>query len=275
MMSFTPPLIVAHRGSSALYPENTLYGVTNTFTLGVDAIEIDVHLTKDQHVIVHHDSMLSIETTRHADGKWIDQPISIKELSLKELQSYDVGTKLLGSSRALKYPTSVNIDRESPPSLATLLQNLKHRPEQLWIELKTSYICPNNALGQDLADAVMRCIYTHGTFSRIRLISFDWQTLDYITKTYPHMAIGYVSADPLEPILTQGLLKPGSFWNVCFENLTQTIVQGAQAQGLRLGAWTLNTTQEFQTALPMSLWAITTDAPHLLKDFLCNQRLSL
>ena len=57
------PLVFAHRGGAALKPENTLEAFDNGMALGADGLELDVHLSRDGQVVVHHDRTLD-RTTR-------------------------------------------------------------------------------------------------------------------------------------------------------------------------------------------------------------------
>jgi glycerophosphoryl diester phosphodiesterase len=57
------PLVFAHRGGSALAPENTMEAFDNGLGFGADGLELDVHLSSDAHVVVHHDATLD-RTTR-------------------------------------------------------------------------------------------------------------------------------------------------------------------------------------------------------------------
>jgi glycerophosphoryl diester phosphodiesterase len=57
------PLVFAHRGGSALAPENTLEAFAKGLSFGADGLELDVHLSRDGHVVVHHDRTLD-RTTR-------------------------------------------------------------------------------------------------------------------------------------------------------------------------------------------------------------------
>jgi glycerophosphoryl diester phosphodiesterase len=57
------PLVFAHRGGGALAPENTMEAFANGLALGADGLELDVHLSRDGHVVVHHDRTLD-RTTR-------------------------------------------------------------------------------------------------------------------------------------------------------------------------------------------------------------------
>ena len=49
------PIVIAHRGGAELFTENTLTAFRKAEELGVDAIECDIHLTKDHHIVVMHD----------------------------------------------------------------------------------------------------------------------------------------------------------------------------------------------------------------------------
>ena len=57
------PLVFAHRGGSALAPENTIAAFDNGVALGADGLELDVHLSRDGRVVVHHDRLLDRTTT--------------------------------------------------------------------------------------------------------------------------------------------------------------------------------------------------------------------
>src|SRR5437762_52379 len=56
------PLVFAHRGGSALAPENTMAAFDNGLALGADGLELDVHLSRDGRVVVHHDRTLDRTT---------------------------------------------------------------------------------------------------------------------------------------------------------------------------------------------------------------------
>ena len=75
------PLIIGHRGAKGIAPENSLSGFKKAVELGIDGIELDVHLTKDGKLIVIHD----MDLQRLAGLK-----IPIKQLTFKELKEYDI-----------------------------------------------------------------------------------------------------------------------------------------------------------------------------------------
>ena len=76
------PRLFAHRGASGEAPENTLAAFRRAVALGIEYIELDVHLSRDGHVVVIHDATL--ERTTSGDGK-------VQEQTLVQLQQWDAG----------------------------------------------------------------------------------------------------------------------------------------------------------------------------------------
>ena len=73
---------VAHRGASGNYPENTLIAFQKALEIGVDEIELDLYLTKDDHLVVMHDS--TVDRTTDGTG-------AIADLTLTEIKRLDAG----------------------------------------------------------------------------------------------------------------------------------------------------------------------------------------
>src|SRR5699024_11167615 len=82
MFKKSRPLVMAHRGGAALAPENTLAAFHNAVELGVDMIQLDIHATKDGHLVVIHDD--TMDRTTNGSGR-------VKDLTLTEIQTYDAG----------------------------------------------------------------------------------------------------------------------------------------------------------------------------------------
>jgi glycerophosphoryl diester phosphodiesterase len=75
------PLIIGHRGAKGIAPENSLSGFKKAIELGIDGVELDVHLTKDGKLVVIHD----VDLKRLTGLK-----IPIKQLTFEELKKYDI-----------------------------------------------------------------------------------------------------------------------------------------------------------------------------------------
>lgn len=94
--SLPRPVIFAHRGASAHAPENTIAAFDLALAQGADAIELDVKLSSDGYVIVHHDD--TVNRTTNGQGR-------IKDLSLAELKKLDAGSSFSEKFTGEKIPT--------------------------------------------------------------------------------------------------------------------------------------------------------------------------
>ena len=94
--SLSRPVIFAHRGASAHAPENTIAAFELALAQGADAIELDVKLTSDGYVIVHHDD--TVNRTTNGTGR-------IKDLSLAALRTLDAGSSFSEKFKGEKIPT--------------------------------------------------------------------------------------------------------------------------------------------------------------------------
>ena len=109
------PKVVAHRGDSHNYPENTLEAFTSAVAMGVDVIETDVHLTKDGHVVIWHDPTL--ERNTNGSGR-------VEDYTLAELRQLDAGFTYTQDGGAT-YPF-----RDKGIRMATLDEALQACPTQ-------------------------------------------------------------------------------------------------------------------------------------------------
>jgi glycerophosphoryl diester phosphodiesterase len=75
-------LIIGHRGAAAVAPENTLSAISRAIEIGVDAVEVDVRMTKDEQVVVIHDE--AVDRTTNGTGR-------VEELHLHEIKRLDAG----------------------------------------------------------------------------------------------------------------------------------------------------------------------------------------
>ncbi len=115
--------LTAHRGWRAKYPENTMRGFREAMKLDIDGIEMDVHMTKDYHIVVCHDATLN-RTTNMTGAIW--------NLTLEEVRKADAGIKFGEEFKGEKIPTFEEFLQlmATRPDLRLLLE-LKDYPEEL------------------------------------------------------------------------------------------------------------------------------------------------
>src|SRR5260221_2561262 len=97
--------IEAHRGGRALFPENTLVSFANALTMGVDTLELDIGVTRDDAIVVSHERGLNPDLARNADGLYVAAPgIPFVQLRLEDVRKYDVGQLCPGSAHSAQFP---------------------------------------------------------------------------------------------------------------------------------------------------------------------------
>lgn len=141
-------IVYGHRGASAELPENTLPAFARALERGVGAIETDVHITRDGHVVIHHD-----DSTLRMAG--LDRAVA--SLTLAELSAIDVGLCYRGDNWA-------EVDSLRPFRAPTLAEALEAFPKVRFnIDIKP---------GSAAVPAVIDVVRAHGAEGRVLLTSF-------------------------------------------------------------------------------------------------------
>lgn len=118
------PLFFAHRGGSALAPENTLPAYQNGLRYGADALELDIHYTRDGEIVVFHDDML---------GRTTDGSGPLAALTLDELRRLDAGFRFT-TDGGQSYPW-----RDKGVTIPTLREVFERFPQtRINIEMKVN-----------------------------------------------------------------------------------------------------------------------------------------
>ncbi|MEQ9520369.1 MAG: glycerophosphodiester phosphodiesterase family protein [Parvibaculum sp.] len=200
------PLKIAHRGGSGLWPENTLAAFEHAIDMGAEGIELDVHLTKDGILVVHHDESLKPAIARDANGAWLTRPTPlIKNLTLEELQQFDIGRLKPGAGYSGRYPEQAAIDGERIPTLEAVFDLVSRKAPRsfvIYTELKTALLdLTQSADPVQLADAAVDLVECKGNASQIVFVSFDWRALERAKERAPHIknaftTLPFYSIDP-------------------------------------------------------------------------------
>jgi glycerophosphoryl diester phosphodiesterase len=212
------PLQIAHRGGTGLWPENTIEAFTHAIDAGADGIELDVHLSRDGLLVVHHDESLKPAIARGPNGKWLDRPTPlIKDLTYAELQRYDIGQLRPGSTYGARYPDQTPIGGAAIPRLEDALAVAKShaKPDfHIYVELKTALLdLTQSAAPEPLADAAVALVRRMGMDHRVTFVSFDWRALAHAKKIAPDIpnaftTLPFFQIDPDDASAARD--KPGS-----------------------------------------------------------------
>src|SRR6201996_9565104 len=111
--------IEAHRGGRALFPENTLVSFSGALSMGVNTLELDMGITKDDVIVVSHERWLSPDLAKGPDGNYVAPPgIPYVGIPLSEVKKYDVGQIRPGSKYAENFPEQKPVPGTKIPTLA-------------------------------------------------------------------------------------------------------------------------------------------------------------
>ncbi len=288
--------IIGHRGAAGLAPENTLPSFARACAIGVDGIELDVHLSADNQVIVHHDYALHPDIARDATGAWVNdsaRPL-LRDLSLAELRTYDVGRLRPGSKYGERFPMQTPADGVRIPTLdevITLFLDECAPPARLVVEIKSDPRYPAySATPEALADRTVAVLRERGVVSRAQVISFDWRSLRRVQQIASEIPTSYLTVESTDfdtvergnagaspwmagiDVDSHGGSVPraivaagGRNWSPNYRNVTVEALAEARQLGVRVFPWTVNTEQDMNRLLSLGVHGITTDYPDVLR----------
>ncbi|MGD8284812.1 MAG: glycerophosphodiester phosphodiesterase [Desulfobacterales bacterium] len=289
-------LIVGHRGAAGLRPENTLSAFTEACRLGVDAVELDVLLSADEKIVVHHDYTLKPELARNSDGQWLKQPSApIKTLSLDEIKAYEIGRLKPSSRYSQRYPEQEPVDGERIPTLSEVIDVVKAECDpqtQLWVEIKTNPEKPDlTPAPEAVAEAVVGLLRREKLIGRVRILSFDWRSLAHVQEIAHDIPTVYLSLagvrlnniKPGQPGASPWLAgvdvddfngsipraihaAGGKYWAPYYKHLSAMHLNQAHGLGMRVFVWTPDHRNDMLRLIEMGVDGIITNRPDILKS---------
>lgn len=274
--SFPQFLNEAHRGASGLMPENTIPAMIKAIEEGANVVELDVHISKDNQVVVTHDSHINRSITLLPNGEEIPEGDADKYLiyqnNYSDIRTYDVGTKF-----HLRFPEQKSV-KAYIPLLGELIDSVEHftaknkYPAVIYnIEIKATpgqdgYYQP---APPELVDLVMGVV-TQKKLSNHRyyLQSFDIRILQQIKQKYPYVIIGFLTGNQ-ENSLEMNLDQLGFTPQIYSPNLglaTVELVEKSQKAGMKFVPWTVNLKADMERLIDMGVDGIITDYPNRLRE---------
>lgn len=214
--------VYAHRGYSGLYPENTMLAFEKAAEAGADGIELDVHLTRDNEVVVIHDEKID----RTTDGTGY-----VCDYSLKELQKFDASHAWGGTHPFQHIPT-----------FEEYCEWVAEKPVYTNIELKTGLVF-YKGIEQKTIDILSR----YGLIGKVMFSSFNHLSLLTAKKIAPEIPVGALVGE-------KGIVNAGSYckqygfeyYHPSYKALSPKAVEEIHGAGIKINAWTINGMQELQ-----------------------------
>jgi len=225
-----PPYVVAHRGISAKTPENTLASFEQAASIpGIDMIELDVRLTKDEKVIVLHDRTLQRTSTGNGPAR---------NYTLEEIRRLDAGSWFHPMFAEQRIPT-----------LAEVFQQIGSR---LWVDVEMKSDLMHRERPGLLEEKVMEVVHTCGMDEKVMFSSFNHQLLSHIKSLQPSAITGVLfdflhdfgrSPSKLAERVGAKVFKCAT------RELTRRMVNDAHTHGIAVYVYTLNSVPGVQRML--------------------------
>ena len=257
-------LVIAHRGGAGERPENTMLAFEYAREIGVDALELDVHMTSDGVLVIIHDE--TVDRTTNGSGL-------VHELSYAELSALDAGYHYEendssgGESNHPYRDAGVRI-----PTLDDVLSEF--RSLRLLVEIKPA--------GGEVASALCAAIREHEMTKRILVSSFHKQPLYDFRNACPEVATGATESEVLlffalnrlgldraaRPAFTSFALPVT--YNIApvgeVKVISERFLRGAALHNIPIDVWTINDETEMRHLLALGVSGIITDYPSRLLE---------
>jgi glycerophosphoryl diester phosphodiesterase len=246
------PLIIGHRGASAVAPENTMAAFKEAIAVGADGIEFDVRLTRDGMPVVVHDS-----TLRRTAGL----SARIADLTWPELMKIDVGSWF---AQKKKLPPR-SFAKETVPSLQQLFTLFQSNSLVLCLEMK----CDSPSEQEPLAAACCKLVEDNSLTKRVIIECFDLAALEIVRNINPEIKTAALFEPSLSRpslLLDQSILSRaravGASVLAPHHSLARTgLVEKAKLAGLEVAVWTVDDPTWIEHARSIGIDALITNNP--------------
>jgi glycerophosphoryl diester phosphodiesterase len=236
-------LIIGHRGGSGDLPENTISAFQKAIDLKLNMIELDVHLTRDGEVVIHHDTDVSRQTGRNGRiGR-------IGEMSLSELRELDFAAYKKDHHQFERIVTLEELFQMIPPEISVNIEikNYSWRKD-------------------DLAARVIERIREAGREKTVLVSAYDHILLKEVHELAPDIKKGVLLyarlVNPLSYIRSLGF--PVYSVHPAVELVDKTDIRILRGAGYEVFLYTVNSREEYDFALDSGSSGIFTDYPEAL-----------
>ncbi len=242
-------ILIAHRGESFEAPENTLSSINLAWKNGADAVEVDIRLTKDNQIVVIHDS-----DTRRVSGK----NRRISKTNLTELKDLDVGRY-----KNQKY------EGEKIPTLKEILETVP-KDKGILIEIKSG-----RKIIPFLKEVIIKSELQQ---NQIEIISFNLKTIIEVRKQLPQYDVLWISTlnycrmckflhVSINKIIAKAIKNNINGLDLLArEVLDAEMVKKIKSAGLKLYTWTINNPEKARYLFDAGVDGITTDRAKWIKN---------
>ncbi len=246
------PLIIGHRGASAVAPENTLAAFARALRDGAAGIELDVRLSRDGVPVVIHDAVLRSRLRKRF----------VSRMTAEQLRHVDVGSWF---NRRHRQFARLEYLRQTIPTLADVFGIFDHHASNtpiVYVELKCGRSPKKN---DELARETLKVIHGHRMKERVVVISFNLKTVARVKEIDPSIRTGALFGPRQAPLKSADKIIAAAMRcnanELCLHHhvITKKIADAASLRGLPIVVWTVDNPKS--RALTLGPHAVMTNNP--------------
>lgn len=260
-MDAAPRITVqGHRGARTVRPENTIPAFEYAIEAGADLLELDLGVTSDGVLVVHHDSVINKTICTGPEGER-----AIHKLTLEQVKQFDCG-----SVRAEGFPRQQLFPGTRIPTLDEVLALAPRGSFWFNIEMKSDPKKPELAPApEEFARLVADAIRKHKLEKRVVVQSFDWRNLKALKAIAPELTLaalyGGIPRDFVRIAREAGGVQIVSPHHLL---VSKGRVEKAHKAGLKVVPWTANNEGQWKKLIDAGVDSIITDDPAALIEYL-------
>lgn len=264
-------MLIGHQGARGIMPENTIPGMIKALDLGVNVLDLDVVISKDEQVVVSHEPYFNNEISTRPDGKAIsfkdEKKYNLFKMSYDEIRKFDVGNKIHS-----RFPGQMKIDAYKP-LLDELIDSVEAHVKRNKLEkpiylIETALIRNGDGTFQPEAsvfiEQIMAIVKAKKLNKRIIIQSLDMRPLQYLHEHYPAIKTSLMideKQDFEDSIKILGFTP--TYYSPYYVLVGKGLVDRCHAAGVKLLPWTVNSVKEMKYLINLGADGIVTDYPNL------------
>lgn len=271
-----------HRGARGLKPENTLPAFEKALEKGVYTLELDIVLTKDKQIIVHHDTETNPQICLHRDGLPLRKE-AISNLTLAEIQKIDCG-----SIKNINFPRQETVAGTPIPTLKEVIRFAKDygkkNPQKPKVILNIELKFPPNTGDpeiQEFVNLLVKTLEEESFVDSCLVQSFDLRSILVLKKlkpTIPTSALFYPSktdqfllkyffgGSVRKKMIDTAKYVGAKYVSPHYGVVNLDFVDYAHGLNLKVLVWTVNTKEEMQRLHDLGVDGIISDYPDYLRE---------
>lgn len=231
-------MVYGHRGARAEAPENTLVGFAYARSVGLEAVEFDVRMTRDRELVVIHDATVD----RTTDGQG-----AVAELTLAQVRALDARAGF-DAGPACQVPTLDEV-LAAVGDLAAI---------EIEIKRDTAGRTPL------VVESVLNTLATRAVAAQTVLASFHLDVLEQLRQSAPEMTTGYIGRWDNTEFVNNAVSAGASRANLQHTTSSADVADTARSAGLAVLGWPCNSKQEWELLAGWAVVGVTTDVPSLV-----------